>query len=101
MFVEDSQKEERVSDLRYEGDVESKPKRSATFGENLVGINFNPSNNSDVDKAKRLCAELADLVYDRRFGGLNESTQLQALLFPSVIASILEAQMNAVKFLFV
>jgi hypothetical protein len=38
--------------------------RELTFGEKLVGLNFNPSNDDKVSKAKRLCAELADLLYE-------------------------------------
>ena len=40
--------------------------RQLTFGEKLVGLNFNPSNDDRVSKAKRLCAELADLLNDDR-----------------------------------
>ena len=71
--------------------------RELTFGEKLVGLNFNPSNDDKVSKAKRLCAELADLLNDDRQG--RETTQLESLLFPQAVGEILNAQMNVVKLL--
>mgnify|MGYP003452728283 FL=1 len=63
----------------------------------LVGLNFNPSNDDKVSKAKRLCAELADLLNDDRQE--RETTQLESLLFPQTVGKILDAQMNVVKLL--
>ena len=71
--------------------------RQLTFGEKLVGLNFNPSNDDRVSKAKRLCAELADLLNDYRQE--RETTQLESLLFPQTVGKILDAQMNVVKLL--
>lgn len=71
--------------------------RQLTFGEKLVGLNFNPSNDDKVSKAKRLCAELADLLNDDR--AERETTQLESLLFPQTVGKILDAQMNVVKLL--
>lgn len=68
-----------------------------TFGQRLVGLNFNPSKDSNVDQAKRLCAELADLVYADFHN--NPSTELKDYLFNHTIGEILSAQMNAVKLL--
>ncbi len=42
------------------GQLKSAPVLS--FGEKLVGLNFNPSNDDKVSQAKRLCASLMDLV---------------------------------------
>lgn len=72
--------------------------RQLTFGEKLVGLNFNPSNDTDVDKVKRLFAQIADLVNDYR-NRPQETTQLEATLFPHTIGEILNAQMNVVKLL--
>lgn len=69
-----------------------------SFGEKLVGLTFNPSNDDKVGKAKRLCAELADLLYEEHNNG-NEKTQLQVELFWHTIGEILNAQMNVVKVL--
>jgi hypothetical protein len=71
-------------------------KKEMTFGEKLVGLNFNPSGNENVDKAKQLCAELADLVYDNiEYDG--ERTPIQESLAYSVFSDILKAQMMVVK----
>lgn len=75
----------------------SAPTREMTFGEKLVGMTFNPSNNNDVTKAKQLCAELADLVHKTRQGG--ETTELESQLYNHTIGEILNAQMNVVKLL--
>jgi hypothetical protein len=68
-----------------------------TLGERLVGLNFNPSNDDKVGKAKRLCADLADLLYNDRKGG--EIPPLYNELFHHAIGEILNAQMNVVKVL--
>jgi hypothetical protein len=73
--------------------------RPMTFGERLVGLNFNPSNDDNVSKAKRLCAELADLVQDHVVHSNRETTQMEQQLHSHVIGEILNAQMNVVKIL--
>ena len=73
------------------------PSMGLTFGEKVVELRFNPSNDDSVNRAKRLCAALADLVkheYTSRGGD-----GLSAVLFDHTIGEILNAQMNAVKFL--
>lgn len=75
--------------------------RELTFGEKLVGLNFNPSNDDDVSKAKRLCADLADLVNKNFYEGKIDSQplELRHQLFNHTIGEILNAQMNVVKVL--
>ena len=68
-----------------------------TFGQRLVGITFNPSNDPKVQRAKELCAELADLVSDEY--NSKESSYLSKALYDHTIGEILNAQMNAVKVL--
>lgn len=68
-----------------------------TFGQKLVGITFNPSNDPKVQRAKELCAELADLVSDEY--NSKESSYLSKALYDHTIGEILNAQMNAVKVL--
>lgn len=71
--------------------------REMTFGEKLVGLTFNPSNDEKVGRAKQLCAELADLLNEEcRY---RESSRLGALLENNAYAEILNAQMNVVKVL--
>lgn len=71
--------------------------RGLTYGEKLVGLNFNPANDDKVGKAKRLCADLADLLYDDYFQ--TELTDLKRTLYEHTIGEILNAQMNVVKVL--
>jgi hypothetical protein len=72
-----------------------------SFGEKLVGLSFNPSENEKVDKAKKLFAEAADLLKEhivevREKEGL---TTMGADLFSHAIGEILNAQMSTVKVL--
>jgi hypothetical protein len=69
-----------------------------TFGQLLVGLNFNPSNDPKVQKAKKLCAELADLIYqENQILDLNNSVKHH--LLHHTYGEILNAQMNVVKIL--
>lgn len=68
-----------------------------SFGEKLVGITFNPSNDDKVSKAKSLCAELANLINDEN--DARETSQFSQRIFSHAVMEILNAQMNAVKFL--
>ena len=68
-----------------------------SFGEQLVSLTFNPSGDFKVNKAKQLCAELADLLYDERL--TKETTPLADILYRHTIGEILNAQMNVVKLL--
>lgn len=68
-----------------------------TFGQKLVGLKFNPSNDDKVGKAKQLCAELADLLQED-YLSLQED-MLRTQLYNHAIGEILNAQMNVVKVL--
>ena len=71
--------------------------RQMTFGEKLVGLTFNPSNDDKVAKAKKLCADLMDLVNEERKN--RETTELEGYLYNHTVGEILNAQMNVVKLL--
>lgn len=71
--------------------------RPPSFGEKLVGLSFNPSNDNKVDRAKKICAELADLLYEDQRN--SETPELENILLPATYAAILNAQMNVVKVL--
>jgi hypothetical protein len=71
--------------------------KDMTFGEKLVGLTFNPSGDKNVQRAKELCAELADLL--NRSADPNIERPLCRLLFDKAIGDILDAQMNVVKVL--
>lgn len=75
--------------------------KQLSFGEKLVGLSFNPSQNEKVDKAKRLFAEAADLLKEhimevREKEGLST---MGADFFSHAIGEILNAQMCTVKVL--
>ena len=71
--------------------------RELTFGEKLVGLTFNPSGDEKVQRAKELCAELADLLNEN--ADPNAERPLCRLLFDKIIGDILDAQMNIFKVL--
>lgn len=91
---------------RYQSEMNSKPEpeckpeteRQLTYGEELVGLTFNPSGDDKVQKAKKLCSELADLInqdgWERK-----QTSALYDTLFEHTIGEILNAQMNVVKLL--
>ena len=66
-----------------------------SFGERLVGIQFNPSNDDKVAKLKSLFAEAANII-DEEFRGRDNSS-LGSTLFDHTVGEILNAQMNCVK----
>lgn len=72
--------------------------KGLTFGEKLVGLTFNPSGDEKVLKAKKLCAELADLIY-KDYEEREEVTDIYDFLYEHAVGEILNAQMNVVKVL--
>lgn len=79
-------------------DLENIPETPAlSFGQELVGLKFNPSGDPKVQRAKELCAELADLLNDHN--NSKEGTQFSQRLFSHAVGEILNAQMNVVKVL--
>ena len=86
----------------------SKIEKEFTFGEKLVGLNFNPSGNPKVQRAQELCALLADLIpKELRENLVNEivttdNTEFNSIknnLLQSTYIKILETQMMVVKIL--
>lgn len=75
--------------------MEVKEVKVQSFGEQLVGLDFNPSGNEKVQKAKELCAELANLLKDAYTE--SERTPVKSLLFDHAVGEILNAQMTVVK----
>lgn len=70
-----------------------------TAGEKLVGKTFNPSGDNKVARAKALCAELADMIYDDKLYSYNHGTltSLKEKLADRALTDILAAQMMVVK----
>ena len=70
-------------------------KRLPSFGEQLVGLDFNPSGDEDVHRVKELAAEMAEIL-KRRYS-MDEKTPVKSLLFDHAVGEILNAQMTVVK----
>jgi hypothetical protein len=68
--------------------------RALTFGEQAVGLTFNPSNDSRVDEVKQLYAKVIDLMDEFR-GQSSDSEQKR--LASVAITEAQGAQMWAVK----
>ena len=72
--------------------------RTQTFGEKAVGLSFNPSGMSDVDKLKRLYAEIIDHMDDFRKGYIARRDNPEMVRLCSIaITEAQTAQMWAVK----
>ena len=69
-----------------------------TFGQKLVGVSFNPSQDPRVDRVKEICAELADIIQPLE-GANNTNSYLFNLVKGNALREILNAQMNSVKLL--
>lgn len=68
--------------------------RDLTFGERAVGLTFNPSNNPDVDRVKRMFAEIIDEMDFLRSTTANNDVKRMAAV---AITEAQTAQMWAVK----
>lgn len=96
----ESNLEARIKFDKYMEEQEKAPvafeeKRLPTFGEQLVGLSFNPSGDEDVHRVKELAAEMAEIL-KRRYSN-DEKTPVKSLLFDHAVGEILNAQMTVVK----
>lgn len=66
-----------------------------SFGEQLVGIEFNPSNDAGVAKVKELYAEIANILKDSYQEG--PGSPIKSLLFDHAVGELVSAQMAVVK----
>lgn len=72
--------------------------RAQTFGEKAVGLTFNPSGMSDVDKLKKLYADIIDHMNDFRQGYIDRKDNPEMVRLCSIaITEAQGAQMWAVK----
>lgn len=72
-------------------------KQELTFGQKAVGVRFNPSGMSEIDKCKQGFADLIDQLNDFR-NDKNPSVSSEAKRHASIAITELEsAQMRAVK----
>jgi len=67
--------------------------QTQTFGTKSVGLSFNPGNNEDVDKVKKLYAQVIDKLNELRGEERNERARLASI----AITEAQTAQMWAVK----
>jgi hypothetical protein len=81
--------------MEQEQQVGFEEKRLPTFGEQLVGLSFNPSGDEDVHRVKKLAAEMAEIM-KRRYSE-DPKTPVKSLLFDHAVGEILNAQMTVVK----
>lgn len=89
---------DKMSDVQQgAGELTAAPIRELTFGEKLVGITFNPSNDDKVALVKSLFAQAANLLKEDYEAG--ETSALKNRLFDHAVGEILNAQMNVVKVL--
>ena len=75
-----------------------------TFGQKLVGIRFNHAEGqvkNDVDKAKQLFADIADMIGDPYLRSVEQKSEstLKLLIKQAAITQIMLAQMAVVKYL--
>jgi hypothetical protein len=66
-----------------------------SFGELLVGIEFNPSNDDKVAKVKSLMAEVANIMLE--LYEQDGKSPIKSLLFDHAVGEIVSAQMAVVK----
>jgi hypothetical protein len=66
-----------------------------TFGEILLGIEFNPSEDDRVFQVKQKMAEIANILKDTYTE--SEKSPVKSLIFDHAVGEILNAQMSVVK----
>lgn len=77
---------------------QSQPMRPSTFGEEAVGLTFNPSNDPNVDKIKTQFAAVIDTLANLRAGSPGDEKNPEVARMLSVaITEAQTAQMWAVK----
>jgi hypothetical protein len=86
---------DKYMEEQQEGVVGIREVRVPSFGEQLVGLSFNPSGDADVHIVKELAAEMAEIL-KRRYSE-DKRTPVKSLLFDHAVGEILNAQMNVVK----
>ena len=75
---------------------------SLTFGQKAVGLDFNPSEDENVTKAKQLSADLIDLVEEHKEKVSSQGVQLSWItnvFRTAAFNAVIAAQLAVVKFL--
>lgn len=74
---------------------EKTTEQELTFGQQIVGVNFNPSSMPEVDTTKMMCASLIDALannFDNQ-----QIAPMHGKIIDHAIMKIVEAQMAVVK----
>lgn len=79
--------------------MELTTERKLSFGEQLVGLNFNPSADDKVAQAKALFAKAADLLEEEYRAKNLAANPMHSMMYENAIGEVLNAQMNTVKIL--
>lgn len=80
-----------------EQEVAFKEVRIPSFGEQLIGVDFNPSGDPTVHKVKMMFAEIAEIMKQNYTG--ESKHPLKSLMFDHAVGEILNAQMSVIKVL--
>ena len=78
-----------------QGGIELNETKILSFGEQLVGIEFNPSNDAGVAKVKELFAEAANILKESYTS--STGSPIKSLLFDHAVGELVSAQMAVVK----
>jgi hypothetical protein len=78
-----------------EGIIAVNDTKVLSFGEQLVGIEFNPSNDSNVAKVKSMMAEIANILKDEY--NSESKSPVKSFLFDHAVGELVSAQMAVVK----
>jgi hypothetical protein len=91
------------SDLKSmtESQLKSEPESTPglTKGQKAVGLNFNPSGDPNVNKAKQLCADLIDMVHENYTHKGSVPSWETNVFRTEAFNKIIAAQMAVVKFI--
>lgn len=68
-----------------------------SFGQQLIGVDFNPSGDPTVYKVKMMFAEIAEIMKQNYLG--ESKHPLKSLLFDHAVGEVVNAQMAVVKVL--
>ena len=79
--------------------MEITTERQLSFGEQLVGLNFNPSADDKVAQAKALFAKAVDLLEEEYRAKNLAANPMYNMMYENAIGEVLNAQMNTVKIL--
>jgi hypothetical protein len=73
------------------------PQRPLTYGEQAVGLTFNPGGSQEVNNIKRACADTIDVLNDQRQKAKDENNGEKIAQFTLAIREIQGGQMWGVK----